>query len=89
MRYADCCVGRTFTITKCKPQFRVLVRCMNAQVTPENVLRYRREIAKERIDDGTSMLRARERRFYNRTVLPDREIQERFLGKKVPLQIVK
>merc|ERR1712151_395456 len=76
--YVDCCVGRIWTITACKPHALRMRRCMKKIETPEFVERRTGEILAERESSGTSIINnvgkgvTRERRaLYNRAILSE------------------
>mmetsp|Transcript_68222 Transcript_68222/g.211072 ORF Transcript_68222/g.211072 Transcript_68222/m.211072 type:complete len:177 (-) Transcript_68222:12-542(-) len=74
--YVDCCVGRIFTLSACKPLALRMRRCMKKVETPEFVERRTAEIMAEREHTGESLVNnaakgtTRERRaMYNRAIL--------------------
>jgi len=90
--YVDCCVGRIFTVFRCKPKAFIMRRCMRQVETPEWIEKRQSEILAEREAKGLSLVnntgsgQTRERRaLYNKAFLPQVDDPNEFLlkGKKM------
>lgn len=85
--YVNCIVDRTFTFLLCKPLCRKMKRCLKEYETPEQLTKMRRQIAKERVEDGTSLLRLKGRAMYNKYFEYGQDtILESFVGDAIPAQ---
>eukprot|EP00439_Symbiodinium_sp_Y106_P006663 s6973_g1.t1 len=76
--YVDCCVGRVFTILKCKREALIMRKCLTKIETPEYVAKRTAELMAERENQGASLVNnaakgaTRQRRAqYNRAILPE------------------